>query len=205
MVITTGNSGVYMMAFSSSLEAMTCQLKQVFREEWCMGNAAEHSDITLWRTSEATGDTLWCAQTGKDPLSSNTGHSSKFNLGLPWWLRGKEFACQSRRHGFSPWSGKIPRAAKPMDHNYCTILCSRAQEPQVLRPCVQLLKPTQPQDHGPQQGEPLQWEAQASQLEKSPHSTEDPAQPIHKIIKNSFKKFNLTTMSRASESRKQFN
>ena len=29
-------------------------------------------------------------------------------VGLPRWLSGKESACQSRRHGFSPWVGKIP-------------------------------------------------------------------------------------------------
>ena len=28
--------------------------------------------------------------------------------GLPWWLRGKESACQCRRHGFYPWVRKIP-------------------------------------------------------------------------------------------------
>ena len=28
--------------------------------------------------------------------------------GLPWWLRGKESACQCRRHGFDPWVRKIP-------------------------------------------------------------------------------------------------
>ena len=28
--------------------------------------------------------------------------------GLPWWLSGKESACQCRRHGFSPWVRKIP-------------------------------------------------------------------------------------------------
>ena len=31
--------------------------------------------------------------------------------GLPWWLSGKESACQSRRcrrPGFDPWVGKIP-------------------------------------------------------------------------------------------------
>ena len=27
--------------------------------------------------------------------------------GLPWWLSGKESACQWRRHGFDPWVGKI--------------------------------------------------------------------------------------------------
>ena len=30
----------------------------------------------------------------------------------PWWLSGKESACQCRRHGFDPWSGKIPHAAE---------------------------------------------------------------------------------------------
>ena len=28
--------------------------------------------------------------------------------GLPWWLSGKESACQCRRHGFDPWVGKMP-------------------------------------------------------------------------------------------------
>ena len=27
--------------------------------------------------------------------------------GLPWWLTGKEIACQCRRHGLDPWIGKI--------------------------------------------------------------------------------------------------
>ena len=31
-----------------------------------------------------------------------------YGLGLPWWLQGKEPACQCRRHGFSLWVGKIP-------------------------------------------------------------------------------------------------
>ena len=26
---------------------------------------------------------------------------------LPWWINGKESACQCRRHGFDPWIGKI--------------------------------------------------------------------------------------------------
>ena len=29
-------------------------------------------------------------------------------MGLPWWLRGKESACQCRRRGFNPWVQKIP-------------------------------------------------------------------------------------------------
>ena len=43
------------------------------------------------------------------PLASSRGLD-----GLPWWLSGKESACQCRRHrrcrrcGFCPWVGKIP-------------------------------------------------------------------------------------------------
>ena len=46
----------------------------------------------------------------------------------PWWCSGWESACRCRRHGFEPWSGKIPHAAEqlspcatttePMRHNY---------------------------------------------------------------------------------------
>ena len=44
-------------------------------------------------------------------------------LGLPWWLSGKEFVCQCRRHGFSPWSMKIPRATEQLNP------CARIMEP----------------------------------------------------------------------------
>ena len=40
-------------------------------------------------------------------LSSRICYKSS-NQGLPWWLSGKESACQCRTHGFDPWSGKIP-------------------------------------------------------------------------------------------------
>ena len=36
------------------------------------------------------------------------------NLGLPWWLSGKEFTCQCRRHGFDPQSRKIPHATEQL-------------------------------------------------------------------------------------------
>ena len=49
------------------------------------------------------------------PIENTGGFSScLFSIRLytlPRWLSGKEFACQSRshrRHGFSPWAGKIP-------------------------------------------------------------------------------------------------
>ena len=33
--------------------------------------------------------------------------------GLPWWLSGKESACQCGRHRFTAWSGKMPRPLSP--------------------------------------------------------------------------------------------
>ena len=32
------------------------------------------------------------------------------NHELPWWFSGGESSCQCRRHGFNPWSGRIPLA-----------------------------------------------------------------------------------------------
>ena len=57
---------------------------------------------------------------------------------LPWWLSGKESACQCKRHEFSPWSGRIPDAVDVDQLSLCVLqllsLCSRAQEPQLLSP-----------------------------------------------------------------------
>ena len=41
-------------------------------------------------------------------LSREPLYSSKIISGLPWWLSGKESACQCRGLEFSPWSRKIP-------------------------------------------------------------------------------------------------
>ena len=40
--------------------------------------------------------------------------AKKFNLRLPWWRSGWESACQCRRHGFEPWSGRIPHATEQL-------------------------------------------------------------------------------------------
>ena len=37
---------------------------------------------------------------------------NKKTCGLPWWFSGKESVWQCRRHGFQPWSGKIPHAGE---------------------------------------------------------------------------------------------
>ena len=48
--------------------------------------------------------------------------------GLPWWLSGKESTCQCRRHGFNPWSGKIPHATEQLSPLVQLLsLCSRVR------------------------------------------------------------------------------
>ena len=42
---------------------------------------------------------------------------------LPWWLSGKGSGWHYRRHGFNPWSGKIPCATEQRS------LCTTAIEP----------------------------------------------------------------------------
>ena len=61
----------------------------------------------------------------------------KFLLGLPWWLSGKEFACQCRRCGFDPWSGKLPHVTMQIN------LWASTTEPVLQSSELQLLKPTQ--------------------------------------------------------------
>ena len=89
---------------------------------------------------------------------------------LPWWLSGRESRCQCRRHGFDPWSGRIPHA---VEHLKSTSHSSWAHS---LEPgsrkywahVPQLLKAACPRAHAPQEEEPLQWGACIPQLECSP-------------------------------------
>ena len=68
-------------------------------------------------------------------------------LALPWWLSGKESACQCRRRGFNPWSRKLSHASETLSPCATLLsLCPRVQEPQPLSLCsgiqeLQLLSP----------------------------------------------------------------
>ena len=88
-----------------------------------------------------------------------------WSMGLPWWLSSKESACQCRKHGFYPWSRKIPHAGatKPWAPQLLS-LCSRALEPQPLKSAC-------PRARVLQQKTTLQWEA------RTPPSTEQPLLP----------------------------
>ena len=43
------------------------------------------------------------------------------HVGFPWWLSGKELTCQRRRHGFDPWSEKMPHAMENLSPCATTI------------------------------------------------------------------------------------
>ena len=48
-------------------------------------------------------------------VASHLHFNQKNKVGLPWWLRGEESACQCRRLGFDPRSEKIPRATEQLN------------------------------------------------------------------------------------------
>ena len=53
---------------------------------------------------------LWCHHSPFSLLERSKFSHNTWIL-FPWWLRGKESACQcmkGRRHRFDPWVGKIP-------------------------------------------------------------------------------------------------
>ena len=56
-------------------------------------------------------------------LRSLLWHRRKKEEAIPWWLNGKEPTCQGRRHGFSPWTGKIPHVVEQLS------LCATTIEP----------------------------------------------------------------------------
>ena len=74
---------------------------------------ATHSSVLAWRIpGMGEPDGLLSME------SHRVGHDWS-NLaaaaGLPWWLSGKDSACQCRRRtirGFNPWVGKIPWSRK---------------------------------------------------------------------------------------------
>ena len=71
-------------------------------------------------------------------------------MDFPWWLSGKESACQCRGHGFDPWSRKIPRAVEQLSLHTTT---RESQEPRARAAATR---------------EASTMEARAPQLERGP-------------------------------------
>ena len=113
----------------------------------------------------------------------------KSNRGLPWGFSGKESACQCRRHGSNPWSGKSPHVMEQV--SLCTTTTvSVLQSPEA----------TTTEAHSPWSPCSITREASAmtdqctatretpllaATEKKNPCSSEDPAQPkINNLKKN---------------------
>ena len=69
---------------------------------------------------------LWKLQTTMRVTESHCSAGHHYNLindflrilnERPWWLSGKESACQCRRRGFDPWVGKIPLEEEMATHS----------------------------------------------------------------------------------------
>lgn len=105
--------------------------------------------------------------------------------GLPWWLSGKESACQRRRHRFNPWSRKTPHAGGQLSPYATTTAC--AAEPGSHNSWAHVhsfwslctLEPVL-RNKRSHQWEACAWQLESrlcsQQLEKSPCNNGDPAQ-----------------------------
>ena len=114
---------------------------------------------------------------------SNYFHGNEKLKGHPWWSSGWKSTCQFRRHGFHSWSGKTPHTSEQLS------LCATTTEPVLQSPGATPTEAWALRARAPQQETPLQREActlplksspQSPQLEKTPRSNEDPAQPEKK-------------------------
>ena len=67
------------------------------------------------------------------PISTYRRELKTYIQELPWWLSGKESACQCRGQRFDPRSGKIPHALE--QESPCTTTIEpvlQSREPQLL-------------------------------------------------------------------------
>ena len=87
---------------------------------------------------------------------------NKNSPGLFWWLSGKGSAGQCRRHGFDPWSGRIPCAVEQRSP-WATTTEAHALEPML-------------------------HSKRSHHSEKPAHRNEDPPQPKISRIKNKKKR-----------------
>ena len=121
---------------------------------------ATHSSILAWRIP-------WTEETGR--LQYMGLHRVRHNwsdlAGRKAWHSGQESTCQCRGHWSNPWSRNIPQTEESL--SLCTTTTephSKSHEPQLLSLCVatteahtsracalQKKKPTQWEDHAPQQ------------------------------------------------------
>jgi len=87
---------------------------------------------------------ITCSQVSFDYSSMESNETNDGGRGLPWWLSGKESACQCRRHQFDPWSGKIPHATEQLSPCATTTALQNPGAITTEPTCFSLLKPMCP-------------------------------------------------------------
>ena len=91
------------------------------------------------------------------------------SIGLPWWLSGKESTCQCRRHGFDPWSEKIPHTLGQLSP---WVTSTEPRSPRAGAPCNKRSHHNQKPVHCNLRVVPAHFN-----YRKPTHSSEDPTQP----------------------------
>ena len=125
-------------------------------------------------------------KTAKHAISGNIKELRQF----PWWLSGKESACQNWTHGFDLQFGMIPHVGeqlspyattvKPGCHNYLAHV-PQLLSPQILEPvlCNRRCQCSEKPTHHNQRAEPISQNQRKAQSARKPqHSQNKKAKTI---------------------------
>jgi len=79
-------------------------------------------------------------------------------LGFPWWLRGKESACNAGDPGLSPGSGRSPGGGHGNPLQYSCLEISWTEEPGRMQSTgLQRVNTTEATEHAHTQGRIQRW------------------------------------------------
>ena len=123
--MTSGGKKKKQTKWDSFQTESICASKDTVRK--VKGQLTEWEKILERHISERDLYPQYIKNSDNSTMKKQTTQFKNGQKGFPSWLRGKESACQCRRHGFDPWSGKIPCAmgqlslcatTKLVHHNY---------------------------------------------------------------------------------------
>ena len=104
-----------------------CASKDTVRK--VKGQLTEWEKILERHISERDLYPQYIKNSDNSTMKKQTTQFKNGQKGFPSWLCGKESACQCRRHGFDPWSGKTPHASQRLGP------CTTAVESVLWRLC----------------------------------------------------------------------
>ena len=110
--------------------------------------------------------------------------AEKAATGSPGGSVVKNLPANAKDTGLIPGPGRSHMPQSNEAHTQLLSLCSRAWEPQILRPPAIATEACVPKAHTLQQEKPLQWEARTLQLESIPILTqlERASTALNKVI-----------------------